>query len=50
MSDWMVDEFNEEDTPDFQRTIREKIPFLNDEEVEELSIEFKNLVETSTVS
>ena len=50
MSDWMVDEFNEEDTPDFQRTIREKIPFLNEEEVEELSIEFKNLVETSTVS
>ncbi len=50
MSDWMVDEFNEEDTPDIQSTIREKIPFLNDEEVEELSIEFKNLVETSTVS
>lgn len=50
MSDWMVDEFNEEDTSDFQRTIREKIPFLNDEEVEELSIEFKNLVEISTVS
>jgi hypothetical protein len=50
MSDWMVDEFNEEDTPDFQRTIKEKIPFLNDEEVKELSIEFKNLVETSTVS
>ena len=50
MSDWMVDEFNEEDTPDLQSTIREKIPFLNDEEVEELSIEFKNLVETSTVS
>ena len=49
MSDWMVDEFNEEDTPDFQWTIREKIPFLNDEEVEELSIEFKNLVETTTV-
>jgi hypothetical protein len=50
MSDWMVDEYNEEDTPDFQRIIRDEIPFLNDEEVEELSIELKNLVETSTES
>ena len=49
MSDWLVDEFNEEDTPDFQRTIRDNLPFLNNEEVEELLIELKNLVETSTV-
>ena len=49
MSDWLLDEINEEDTPDFQRTIREKIPFLNDEEVEELSIELESLVKTSMV-
>ena len=50
MSDWLIDELYEEDTPDFQRTIREKIPFLNDEEVEELSIELESLVKTSMVS
>jgi hypothetical protein len=50
MFDWLLDEINEEDTPDFQRTIREKIPFLNDEEVEELSIELESLVKTAMVS
>lgn len=52
MSDWLVDElYEEEGFPDFQRTtITDRLPFLNDEEVDELSIELKNLVETSTVS
>ncbi len=50
MSDWLIEELYEEDTPDFQRTIREKISFLNDEEVEELSIELESLVKTSIVS
>lgn len=50
VSDWLVDELSNEDTPDFQRAIRDNLPFLNDEEVDQLSIELKNLVETSTVS
>ena len=50
MSDCLVDElYEEEGLPNFQRTITDKLPFLNDEEVDELSIELKNLVETSTV-
>jgi hypothetical protein len=51
MSDWLVDElYEEEGFPDFQRTITDKLPFLNDEEVDELSIELKSLVETSAIS
>jgi hypothetical protein len=46
MSDCLVDElYEEEGLPYFQKTIRDKLPFLNDEEVEVLSIELKNLVE-----
>ncbi len=45
VSDWLVDELSNEDTPDFQRAIRDNLPFLNDEEVDQLSIELKNLVE-----
>ena len=50
ISNRLLDELYEEDTPNFQRAIIDKIPFLNDEEVDELSIELKSLVETSTVS
>lgn len=50
VSDWLVDELSNEDTPDFQRAIRDNLPFLNDEEVDQLSIELKNLVETTAVS
>lgn len=50
ISDSLVCKINKEDIPNFQRIIRDEIPFLNDEEVEELSIELKNLVETSNVS
>lgn len=51
MSDSLVDELYEiVGLPDFQGTISDKLPFLNDEEVDQLSIELKNLVETSTVS
>lgn len=46
MSDWLVDElYEEEGLPDFHRTITDKLSFLNDEEVDELSIELKSLVE-----
>lgn len=45
ISDSLVCKINKEDIPNFQRIIRDEMPFLNDEEVEELSIELKNLVE-----
>ena len=49
LSNQLLEELYEEDTPDFQWAIIDKLPFLNNEEVEELSIELKNLVETSIV-
>ena len=49
ISNRLLDELYEEDTPDFQSAIIDKIPFLNDEEVEELIIELKNLFETAIV-
>lgn len=44
ISDSLVCEINKDDIPNFQRIIRDEIPFLNDEEVKELSKDLKNLV------
>jgi hypothetical protein len=48
-SECLLEELNEEDNPDFQKVIKKSYPFLNNEELYELSTELKNLVETSTV-
>ena len=45
-SECLLEELNEEDNPDFQKDIKKSFHFLNNEEINELSIELKNLVET----
>jgi len=49
LSKYLLNKLCEEDIPDLQETISNNFPFLNKEEVEELSIELEELLETSTV-
>lgn len=45
-SECLLEEFDEEDNPDFQKVIKESYPFLNNEEVYQLLEDLKNLTQS----
>ena len=49
LSDYLLNEQNEDDSPNFKMTILKTFPFLNEEEIEKLTQELKKLFETQIV-